>query len=192
MFGKKFVIERKNVYAGEVVEAIDDNTTTFFNYKKNEELNEQTLNDSDYKFYCGIPLRGMLFTIDADGLAEDLLYSTPKYPITNVLPKVDVEGNIIVNHFINLDLLLKYLKYGELLTRNDLKAINRLLISHEKWLNKNMHLFGLHKLGLDGYCREDNEIIPYDIYDNLRWVNRPEFHTPQKVEQTVQQIKKMR
>lgn len=45
----------------------------------------------------------MLFNVNEDGLANDLIYTTPtNYPITRIQPRFDVESNLVINHYVEL------------------------------------------------------------------------------------------
>lgn len=59
----------------------------------------------------------MLFNVNEDWLAEDLIYTTPtKYPIIDIEPKIDIESNFIIDYCVELEELLKYPGYGIYLT----------------------------------------------------------------------------
>lgn len=113
--------------------------------------------------------RGMLFNVNDFGLANDLVYTTPvNYPIKGISP--DTEDPYVIESYVELDEVLKYLKYGEDLTQHDLNKIHRTLLSNNKWLRRNRELFGFRKVD-GGYSLDGEEILPLEIYEKLDWIS---------------------
>lgn len=165
----KYVATRKDICAGKLIRT-DGVSFKVFDSNNNEvsqkQLAEQGINIT---FFSGLVCRGMLFNVNEDGLANDLIYTTPtNYPIRGIEPKTNVDSEFIIDNYVELEELLKYLKYGVDLTQRDLNQIYRKLITHKWWLEHHRELFGWKKLdnGM-GYCNGETETIPMKIYDNL-------------------------
>lgn len=152
---KKYVMTRKNVCIGQLLLA--DGTYTY---------NERNENNIEWGGYV---LRGMLFCINENGLAKDLVYETPtNYPIVGVEPKIEVKSNLMIDEYTELEELLKYLNYNEDLTQKDLNRIHKQLIAKRSWLDHHMDLFSFvdfkdGTFGTNGL----GEKIPHKIWESL-------------------------
>lgn len=188
----KYVATRKDVCAGELLKTGRMSFKVFDgndNEVSQEQLAEQGIG---YSSFSGLVCRGMLFNVNEYGLAHDLIYTTPtNYPIGGVEPKINVESEFVISHYVELEELLKYLKFGVDLTQNDLNQIYRKLITHKWWLEHHMELFGWKKLSV-GYGNAGIETIPMNIYDNLRWISCSENGKPYIEEPSYSFIKKRR
>lgn len=78
-----------------------------------------------------------------------------------------MESQFVINHYAELEELLKYLKYGVDLTQKDLKQIYKKLIANNGWLKNKMELFGWKELDHGIYYSCGIETIPIDIYTSL-------------------------
>lgn len=181
-FGKmsKYVATRKDVCAGQLLKTI---SMTFKVYDGNKnEISEdkfEELGIPEISVFGDLICRGMLFNVNENGLANDLIYTTPtNYPIEGIEPKIDVESEFIIENYVELEELLKYLKYGVDLTQKDLNQIYRKIITHKWWLERHMELFGWKKMrdektGLSmGYGSDGIQTIPMNIYNNLSWITK--------------------
>ncbi len=129
---KKYVATRKDICGGQLLKTgdmsfkiVDSND----NEVSKQELAEQGI--TNISFFGGLVCRGMLFNVNDVGLANDLIYTTPtNYPINGKQPKVDIESQFVIDHYVELEELLKYLKYGVDLTQNDLNQMHRKLIAN--------------------------------------------------------------
>lgn len=146
---------------------------------------------------CGLVCRGMLFNINDDGLANDLIYTTPTgYPIQNIEPKIEVESEFIIQNYVELEELLKYLNYGIDLTQNDLDQIFRKFITHNWWLKHHMELFGWRKFyrqntgEFSAYVSGGTQVISKSIYHNLYNISIYRNGKPHKEEPCYSLIKK--
>lgn len=190
---KKYVANRRDVCAGELlkpigvsVEAHDANGRVI-NVDEMKELNIPVPTVS-----AGLVCRGMLFNVNEDGLANDLIYTTPtSYPIEGIQAKNNFESNFIITKYVELEELLKYLKYGIDLTQDDLNKIYRTLICSDRWLKHNMELFGWIK-GSIGYSSGGIETIPMSIYDNLSHISCANRGFPYREEPEYKKIKRKR
>lgn len=188
---KKFVATRKDICAGTLlqpfdvtVESHDDNG----NYINADEMKEFGIPVPTVS--AGVVCRGMLFNVNEDGLANDLIYTTPtNYPIEGIQHKIDVKSDFIITKYVELEELLKYLKYGNDLTQNDLNKIYRTLICSDWWLNHHMELFGWIK-GNIGYSSGGIEIISQSIYDNLSSISITKDGKPYREEPGYKLIKR--
>ena len=190
---KKYVATRKDICAGQLLKTIGMSyqiVDEFDNVVTEEELAEQGI--TGFSVSGGIVCRGMLFNVNEDGLANDLIYTTPtNYPIEGIQPKVNVESEFIINHYVELEELLKYLKYGVDLTQNDLNEIHRKLITHKWWLEHHRELFGWKKMSV-GYGSGVIQTIPMSIYDNLSSISCTKDGKPYRDEPGYSLIKKRR
>jgi len=179
----KYVAKRKDVCGGQLLKKID------MSYKIVDELDnevtEQDLADAgifNFSISGGKICRGMLYNVNENGLANDLIYTTPtNYPIKGIDPKVASKSDFFIDNYVELDELLKYLKYGVDLTQRDLNEISRRLITHRYWLEHNMELFGWKKSSV-GYSSGGKEILPVSIYHELSSINCTKNGKPYKEE----------
>ena len=191
---KKYVATRKDVCAGQLLKPFEMSYQMFDesdNVVTEEKLAEQGI--TGFSVFGGIICRGMLFDVNEDGLAKDLIYTTPtNYPIEGIQPKNNVESEFIITHYVELEELLKYLKYGVDLTQSDLNEIFRKLITHDWWLEHHRELFGWKNLGGGSYCSGGIQTIPMSIYDNLSSISCTKNGKPYIEEPGYSLIKKRR
>lgn len=120
----------------------------------------------------------MLFNVNQDGLAHDLIYTTPtNYSIEEISPKTDIKSEFGIQHYVELNELLKYLNYGIDLTQNDLDQIYRELILQEYLLSKKGN-------GIQ------TQPVPAKIYASLCWMNSCKIGTPHPEEPCYSLIRK--
>ena len=190
----KYVAARKDVCAGELLKTGGMSFKIFDS--NNNEVSQEQLAEQGISFsaFGGLVCRGMLFNVNEDGLANDLIYTTPtNYPIKDREPKINVESEFVIDNYVELEELLIYLKYGVDLTQNDLNQIYRKLITHKWWLEHHMELFGFKKMGNGmGYCSGGIQTIPTDIYDNLSSISCSKNGKPHREEPGYSLIKKRR
>lgn len=191
---KKYVANRRDVCAGELLKPFD--TIKVEAYDENGRVisvdEMQELGIPVPTVSGGVICRGMLFNVNEDGLANDLIYTTPtNYPIEGIQPKVNVESEFIISRYVELEELLKYLKYGVDLTQNDLNEIYRKLITHKWWLEHHRELFGWKKMSI-GYGSGGVQTIPMSIYDNLSSISCTKNGKPYREEPGYSLIKKRR
>lgn len=191
----KYVATRKDICAGRLLKT-EKMEVKIFDGNNNEISKEDLAREgiTNFSVSGGLVCRGMLFNVNDDGLANDLIYTTPtNYPIEGIEPKIDVESEFIIEHYVELEEVLKYLKYGVDLTQNDLNQIHRKLITHEWWLNHNIELFGLKKLDNNmGYGSGGIQTLPMDTYLNLSSINCTKNGKPYIEEPGYSLIKKRR
>lgn len=150
---KKYVATRKDICAGELTRAEQG----IFN-----------LCVSEKHLY-----RGMLFNVNEDGLANDLIYTTPtNYPIEGIEPKIEFDSEFVISNYVELEELLKCLNYGEDLTQKDLDQIFRKLITSGYWEMRHIELFGWQKCKA-GYFDQGGSVktFPKIIYDKLSCIS---------------------
>lgn len=126
--------------------------------------------DYGYATFCPDVLfqRTMLFVLDENSHANDLLYDSPHYPIFNISPNNDcLNSQISLLHYTyQLGKVLQYFGYPEQLNYEDILNIRKHLFSSDFVLD-NCELFGR-------YETEPNE-SSYEVYDskgNHRAFNR--------------------
>ena len=165
---QKYVVARKDVRGGTLLKPFTDIKFQAFD-ARGKELTDEDLEKQGIKglqVFGGLVCRGMLFNIDENGLSNDLIYNSPKYPIVGIEPKISLESEFIIKDNIELEELLKYLKYNEYLTQKDLYKIFRMFIQNNRWLGRHMELFGWIKMNI-GYGSGGVETISHDIYSKL-------------------------
>lgn len=170
---EKYVALRKEVCAGSLLQTQrisyvvnDENGSKLSRY----DLHRNGINNIEV--FGGLVCRGMLFKVNENGLSDDLIYTTPtNYLIRGINPNINIETDFIINNYVELNDLLKYLKYGEYLTQNDLNNIYRKLIINNNWLNNHHELFGWKKVSYNSYSSGGVETIPMSIYDNLSTIS---------------------
>ena len=195
---KKYVATRREVCGEQLLKTQKISFKIYDQYNRGiseEELEKQGV--KGIKVSGGLVCRGMLFNIDDNGLANDLIYTTPvKYPVEGVRPNINVESEFVINHYVELEELLKYLKYGVDLTQKDLDQIHRKLISHKWWLEHHKELFGWEKLRDErtgspmGYGSGGIQTVPKNIYESLSWISCSEQGKPHREEPGYSLIKK--
>lgn len=181
-----YVAIRKDVCAGLLLKTYGTKYNAY-NGKDNESLNFYLSENGieEVSTSNGIPCRGMLFNVTDEGLANDLIYTTPiKYPINGIPQTTYKESDFIIYNYLELDELLKYLKYDNYLTQNDLNEIYRKLIANRRWLSKNIELFGWRKAPYGGYTSGGISTIPMSTFNNLHsisWLEngKPSIKEPQ-------------
>ena len=169
---KKYVAKRDNVYAGTLIKKIVPRVSIID--EEGQEFTEDKfaeLGITNFQIQGGLICRGMLFKINKNNLAEDLVYENPTdYNIEGIEPKLDLFDEFVITEYAKLEELLKYLKYGEDLTQEDMNQIYRRFLVHGWWLKRHLELFGYKKIP-NGYASEGEEVLPQDIADTLTSIN---------------------
>ena len=185
---KKYVASRKDVCAGQLLRIEHPNVQILGLDAINLVPIDLETTGIRVSVTSALVCRGMLFNVNEFGLANDLVYTTPvTYPIKGI--SEDKESNFIIEHYVELNEILKYLEYGEDLTQRDLNKIHKTLIANNKWLRRNSDLFGLKKVD-GGYSLEDDGILPLESYEKLDWISHIKASKPSPVESGYQYIKK--
>ena len=125
-------------------------------------------NIDDFAFDNSNVSRGILFSKDDNGYANDLIYDVEKYPIKG-LNNISADS-YFVNYFVELEELLRYLGYRNDLTQSDLNRIYKKFILHSRWLHHNKELFGLLKMYGGSYGEGGLEMVSIDIYNALEMI----------------------
>ena len=152
MTNKNYIVNRDNVYVGEVVEITNNvcyrgSYVDYFNVKKGK-----------LAIYSWRSYRSMLFTVDDNKMANDLLYKTPVYPILNITDDdicLNLKiGSIILNESYNLSSILQYFNFNDELKIEDLVKIRKMFFTGRFGMD-NSRLFGME------------EFIPDDFRDDI-------------------------
>ena len=195
---RKYVANRKDVCAGKLVKPIDVGEVKSFDINGRvlsaEEMEELGILVPSFSAIANY--RGMLFNVNDDGLANDLIYTTPtNYPIKKVEFEAPTKSELMISSYVELEELLKYLGYGVDLTQKDLNRIYERLITNNHWLKHHMELFGWRKKSMnyyDVYITGGTETIPMSIYRNLSDISGLKNGKPNKKEPGYSLIKKRR
>lgn len=184
---KKYVASRRDVCAGQLLRTEHPNIQIIgFDLENLVPINPQ---DTGIKISVASSLvcRGMLFNVDDFNRANDLIYTTPvNYPISGL--SKDEDSSFTIEHYVELNEILKYLKYGEDLTQRDLNKIYKTLICSNKWLQRNKNLFGYDSE--QNMFSSENEILDFDTYKELNWISSIPCSKPSAVERGYPYIKK--
>ena len=185
---KKSIIKRNEVFAGELVNNVK---TTFEVFDENDNQISGGKISTSY-VSCTKIYRAMLFSVDENGCANDLIYNTPNvYPIVNDAQNEKTKYGLMVSHCTSLDALLKYLNYGEDLTQQDLKQIYKRLLQSNYWLEHGMNMGGFIHLS-DFFHVNKSEIIPIELYKQLINISYFKKGTPSIEEPGYSYIKRIK
>lgn len=187
----KYVCSRKDVCAGSLIKSFD---LSYKIYDENDcEISEEELAKqgiTNLSISGGIVCRRMLFSVNNDDLTNDLIYDTPNnYPIEGISPRKEIQSKFIVQHYVELEELLKYLKFGENLTQKDLDKIYRKLLVRNWWLNHHQELFGYRKTTI-GYVSDGIQTLPTTMYNQLSTISLAGNTKPHPEEPEYRLIKK--
>lgn len=142
MENKKYIVNRDDIYIGEVV-------STDSIYRYNGDLNSLGEKAEQWAISCWTSYRSMLFIPTAENLSNDLLYRTPNYPILNmtsneIVGKTKIESLgrlVIIKDACNLSELLKYFGYRKELTYEDVMRIRKTFFTG-RFAKDHCELFG--------------------------------------------------
>ena len=129
MKNKRYKIDRNKIWIGQVIMPNGI-------YVKDGSLNVESYSS----------LRSMLFTLNEENLANDLLYNSPNYPILNISNDSCCFNSVIaVKDAYNLALLLEYFGYDNKLTYGDILRIKRKFFTGT-FAKDNCELFGFKEI----------------------------------------------
>ena len=170
---KKYVVERKNVYAGILMKPLDITVPKYESiYNGLSPETKKEIKRCGRKLCCIDTVRPILFRIE-EGLAKDLYDSKEQgYPVASIEHKKGVLSDCIVERIANLEDLLTYLQYPEFLSKRDMKKIHRLLVESSAWLQAHRELFGYKEVLEDVWIQESPPQISCDIYETLREIHK--------------------
>lgn len=98
---------------------------------------------NEYYINCWQSYRSMLFIPTEQGLAHDLLYRSPNYPVLNMCaPAACNDLSILIKDAYNLGALLQYFGYEEQLTLQDIQSIRERFFTGRFGMD-NCGLFGM-------------------------------------------------
>ena len=141
MKSRKYKVCRDNVYVGQLGSTDGIYENSFYS-----NWFPQRLIVNNWK-----ALRSILFTVE-DGLANDLLYNSPNYPILNISDDDSILNSenidMIIQNVNNISLLLEYFKYSKNLTIDDIIKIRKTFFTG-RFAKDNCELFGYRELKPD-------------------------------------------
>lgn len=141
MENRKYKVCRDNIYVGEVIR-----TRCVYRCRTTSVSNEKLgqLDVDNWRSY-----RNILFVPNEDGLASDLLYKSPNYPILNISDDEKYvyfnDRIVLVKDAYNLAELLKYFGYKEEFTYEDIVRIRKNFFTR-KFVYDNCELFGYKEM----------------------------------------------
>ena len=187
------VVKRRDIYAGLLIKPFPEILTkdnrvvswTELLTSKDVELSET------YKGNYGMAYRGMLFTID-NGRANDLIFTTQvQYPIVGLVSSPLPSDKLLIDHCANLEDLLRFNKYKENLTQEDLDKIYKQFLGDKKWVRTNIARFGFVKDSPNMYHATIDQRIPIEVYYCLNAIYDNDIIVPYKDEPGFGMIKKI-
>lgn len=148
MKSRRYKVYRDQIYAGQVVKSGGK-------IRRNEhEFTVFQTKPSELKSVCAKPLRSMLFVVDEDLLADDLLFQKPQeredhYPVLNITTDDRClalkEGEILIEKAMNLSSLLRYYGYPAKLTYRDILRLRKQFFDG-RFAKDHCELFGWKEL----------------------------------------------
>ena len=179
MKDRNYRVNIRNIYVG-IVQNIDLSKLTichdfpYINFDNNEEELRRHLQNKAYLFRkgkdfidyeMGWPIdfgRSMLFTLDGNNHADDLLYDSPHYPVFNISPNEDCLSSSIsvVDDAFELYEVLKFLGYPEEIGYEEVLNLRKTLFSCDYVMN-HCKEFGIietapERTAYDGYDSKGN------------------------------------
>ena len=137
MENKKYVVNRDDIYVGEVVRADRIYRSDWYDRK------DYLYTNAWYSY------RSMLFVPNERKFSNDLLYRTPNYPVLNVTDDatcLELEQNsIVIIDAYNLSSLLEYFGYQKDLTYEDIYKIRQTFFTG-RFAQDNCELFGFKEI----------------------------------------------
>lgn len=132
---ENYVVSRNNVYTGILVQGYKIK-------RSNEDFFERRT--GEYFLESFNPYRSIIFNLNEDRMALDLLYDTPLVPVLNYCDVTKVFPNkFIVDYAVNVGLLLERLGFEENLKYDDILKFKDML--NEDVLKENVNLFKENK-----------------------------------------------
>lgn len=160
IFDKEYSIKsvpRDNIYAGQLVEPLTPKviiTDIDGNEKSLEDLKAEGI--SNFSVSAALLYRKILFSINNNGLADDMLYTSPNYYITGIDSEIKNNSKLIIDKYVKLENLLLYFNFPEQLKERDVLKLYKLFLKDDKFLYKNCELFGMSKCEA-GWCTNGKE-----------------------------------
>lgn len=159
---RKIVTERNNIYYGKVV-------TPFRSFTKMPDgLRNGTFNGDTFVLKSNVLLsnfeRNIIFSIDQNNCANDLLFTSPSYPIITPNNMGNINKPIIICNAFNMKLILEYLRFPEMLGKKDIIKIVEIFMKSNTFVVENHQLFGLTENDL--LIEKLSTIIDDDTHDS--------------------------
>lgn len=164
MTNSNYQIKRENIFIGRVV--------------KPNSRNQIILEKGKLSIYQFTPCRSILFTLNDQNLADDLLYESPKYPILNS-SAIDccLHSEFVIQEEYNLEPLLVFFQFPDLLTLQEITTLRKHFFDGT-WGFRNCHLFGYREIlpedweyVKDGKYVKDPETLK-SLYQKEKWLQK--------------------
>lgn len=156
MENRKYKVKRDGVHIGGVIK-----TSTIYRYSNDSKYNKET--DDHLGVVSFHDCRSMLFVLDENNLANDLLYNSPNYPVLNMSDD-DMclklgDDAVVLKEAISLAPLLQYYGYPEELNYDDILKIRKRFFDGD-FARENSILFGYKPVrAKDLYWHKHGEIV---------------------------------
>lgn len=144
LFKKPYIFSKNNIYAGLLIKCdkpsfkVEDRFGNRYGDKKIKEMGID-----NKKSTSGKGVRKILFAIDNEGVANDLLYYSSNYEIEGLNPKRETDRKHIITNIVSLRDILSKLNFGENLTEKDIKLIYNIFLRNDNEFNLNLAMNGL-------------------------------------------------
>ncbi len=164
---KEYTIKRNDLYIGEVVSTTLRSIYRYLgddNYFRTE---PEQLHVGNYQ-----TSRSILFTLDKENKAIDLIYKSPHYPVINITDDETLYTELerypfIIKGAYSLERLLAFFDYCEYLGYTEIKEIKRRFFSG-MFARKHCELFGYQKVDKNDFFTytpmEEDPILPRELF----------------------------
>ncbi len=163
MENRKYMVSRDNIYVGEVVR-----TDKIYRYEGDTDFFRTKSGQLDTVSWFSY--RSMLFVPNEEKLSNDLLYSSPSYPILNITDDETClalgEKSIVIIDACNLAALLEYFGYNKDLTYDDIMRIRKTFFTG-RFAQDNCELFGMKGTIFRTFFGVSENVLPREYWDVL-------------------------
>lgn len=170
-------VKKENIFIGRVV--------------KPTSKNQIVLESGKLSIYRFVPYRSILFTLDAENLANDLLYNSPKYPALNISSNDSCfNSEIVIQEGYNLEPLLTFFQFPNYITLQEVITLRKHFFDGT-WGFRNCHLFGYREIlpedyeyVKDGKYVDDSETLK-QLYQKEKWLQKTGHRVFEKLNDSI-------
>ncbi len=154
MVSPNYQVKRENIFVGKV--------------GKITSPEQIILESGKLKIYQFIPYRSILFSLNENKQADDLLYQSPNYPALNLSSNEDcLNSKILIQEGYNLEALLTFFHFPDILTLSEITALRKHFFEGT-WGFRNCHLFGYQEILPEDWTYVENGAYVKDEEDLKR------------------------
>lgn len=187
MENKKYKVSRDNIFVGTVAQ-----TENIYRYLGEKEKNN--IKKGDLFLEKAQNFRTMLFCLNQDKLANDLLYRSPNYPVLNLTNENDIrknfENHILIHQICHLKPLLELAHFNNTLTYEDILKIKEIV--NQKYIIEHSALFGYQKLQEkpETFYEIGTSLLPKKYFPLLYQLGKKNAFKPPIEEGPIRKLKK--